>query len=198
MCVILGNDTARGRKAAQIQLCCFRLGEYEETIKWGKVALSTFGPQFGGYAECQCAQFVGCSLALRNEHQKALETIDLLESRLPLDIPLWLRQAWLLAKADILYLVGESSAAIDVGLQAIGNPKPILHSPFFAGEFARWLALTSLGTFFENNAREEVTRMTKSVEMFDAIDTATLISRKLADLPAAVTYQLMKLGVLHI
>jgi hypothetical protein len=219
MCTTLGNDTARGKKAAQIQLCCFRLGEYSETLSWGTRALVTFGPQFGGYAECQTAQFVGCSLALRGQHQKALESIGMFESRLPLDAPSWLRQAWLLAKADILFLLGETSGAIEVGLQAIGPSKPTLHSMFFAGEFARWLALTSLGTSFEDNAREEVHRMTKDLEMFDAIDqvevlcartllerngspeksdVTALIGRKLQDLPAAVTYQLVKLGVLDI
>jgi hypothetical protein len=126
-------------------------------------------------------------------------------------------QAWLLAKADILLLMGRPADALDVGLQALGRDHPILHSPFFAGEFARWLALTSRETRREDEARAEIAGLIDVLETFDAIDQVEilcassvldhsrqfaldsamrLIAKKLAALPSAITQQLERLGVL--
>jgi hypothetical protein len=132
-------------------------------------------------------------------------------------VPAWLRQAWLLAKADILLLVEQRSDALTVGREAIGESHPVLHSSFFAGAFARWLALTSVGTREESKARDQIKRMVDGLDTFDAIDqvevlcaasmvggdfgvpshsSSSLILRKLEHLPAAIPQQLRRLGVL--
>jgi hypothetical protein len=126
-------------------------------------------------------------------------------------------QAWLFAKADILYLVGQSSEALAVGWTAIGQRNPTLHSFFFAGMFARWLALTSLGTSAEAKARENIEGMGRRLDTFDAIDQVEilcsahllrdrsrlsldvlpgLVREKLESLPPAISHQLIQLGLL--
>jgi len=215
--VSLGNDAYRGNRAGQISLCCFRLGEYAEAVEWSVQAADTFGSQFTGYIECQIAQNLGCSYAMQGEYKRALEAIDRLESRILRSVPPWLNQAWLIAKADILFLVGKRSDAIAVGREAIGHSHPILHSSFFAGGFARWLALASAGTVAEAEARDQIDRMARSLEMFDAIDqvevlcagtvlgnasgnalsdSSRLIRIKLGYLPPVTTQHLTRLGVL--
>jgi hypothetical protein len=135
---------------------------------------------------------------------------------MPQTVPAWVRQAWLLHKADILLLVGQRSSALTVAREAIGQ-SPVLYSSFFAGIFARWLALTSIGSLTEPDAKAQITRMIQELEKFDALDqveilcarnilgcesqsvleeSTRIIRNKLADLPPAITNQLARLGVL--
>ncbi|MBA3445071.1 MAG: AAA family ATPase [Gemmatimonadales bacterium] len=217
MCINLGNDTTHGSQAGQIALCCYRLGEYAEAVQWCMRAAETFGSRFAGYIECQIAQYVGCSHAIQGECKKAFEAIDRLDSRIPRTVPAWMKQAWLIAKADILFLAGQHLDAFAVARQAIGEPYPVLYSDFFAGGFARWLALSTEGTFAEAEARNQIDRMARSLETFDAIDqvevlcagtvlgnasgnalsdSSRLIRVKLGYLPPATTQHLTRLGVL--
>jgi hypothetical protein len=179
--------------------------------------MSTFGQHFKGYTECQTAQYLGCSYALKGDHRKAHEAIERLESRLLGGIPEWMVQAWLFAKADILILIGSHSQALETGLHALGRGGPVLQSAFFAGEFARWLALTSRMTSREPDARTLIANMTTVLEAFDAMDqveilcadillncgheydnqvSRTRIAEKLAHLPSSTSHFLARLGVL--
>lgn len=213
----LGNDGARGSRATQVSLCCFRLGDYPGAIEWSLRAVDTFGIQFAGYVECQAALYLGSSYALQNEYNKAYEAIARLESRISSTVPSWLAQAWLFAKADVLYLIGQRSEALLVGTAAIGSSNPTLHSSFFAGWFARWLALTSLGSTAEARARDRIEGMGRCLDTFDAIDQVEIlcaaqlirdrlrprldalprmVREKLEELPPAVSHQLVQLGLL--
>jgi tetratricopeptide (TPR) repeat protein len=212
--VRLGNDLGRGAAAAQLALSSFRIGEYAEAVDWGLTAVSSFGEQFAGFAECQAAQFIGCSYAMQGEHRKAQEAIARLEARISTTLPPWAYQGWLLAKADILYLLGNIPAAIHLARFAIGEPSPVLYSNDFAGIFARWLSLASIGTETEAQARDGIRRMALNLETLDALDQvevlcasrliqeaeslglAGLIDMKLKCLPEAVSQQLGRLGVL--
>jgi len=93
----------------------------------------------------------------------------------------------------------------------------VLHSSFFAGSFCRWLALTSAGTSLQAAALENVEQMGQKLQTFDALDqveilcaahflhfhfpqsangSSGLIRERLNGLPAAVTEQLVRLGVM--
>ena len=217
ICVRLGNDTGRSNQAGQIALCCYRLGEYSEAVEWSMRALEGRGTRFSGYVECQAAQYIGCSYALQGESKRSKEAIDRLDARILSTVPAWLRQAWHLGKADVLLLMEQRSDALAVGREAIGDSNPVLHSSFFAGQFSRWLALTSVGTLAESRARDQIKRMTDGIDTLDAIDqvellcagkvvgndsgagahsSSRLILRKLEHLPAAIPQQLRRLGVL--
>jgi tetratricopeptide (TPR) repeat protein len=217
VCLRLGNDTGRGCRATQLALCHFRLGDYPEVIEWSARALETFGGTFSGYVECQTAQYLGCSYALRGEAEKAFEALERVESRISGVVPGWLNQAWLMIKADVLYLTGRRNESFIVARDAIGNPRPILHNPFFAGPFARWLSLTSRGTIHETRAKQEIGLLVRELETFDALDQVEVlcadrllssrsapdvqinsqkIGERLLSLPLAVAEQLDRLGVL--
>lgn len=169
------------------------------------------------YVECQAAQYIGCSCALSGNHKRAIEAIQHLDARIPADIAPWVIQAWLFAKADILYLLGDVSEAIVWGRKGVGSDCLTLYSTFFAGAFARWLALSTMGTSREGMAREKLNRMVRDLDSYDAIDQAEvlcarrilhqggredlressqLIQIKLRALPQAITKQLERLGML--
>jgi DNA-binding SARP family transcriptional activator/tetratricopeptide (TPR) repeat protein len=212
----LGNESSRAHQAAQLGLCCFRLGDYEQAIQWSLSALPSCEAQFRGYMECQAALSSGASYALLGQPQSALRAINQLDLRLSRSSPLWIKQAWGLHKADILVLAGELPEALAVAREAIGPGGSTLYSAFFAGPFARWMALTTTDTDQEERARARLTMMLDQLETYDALDQAEilcarrllsqvpqttkdelsmLIKLKLARLPSAIADQLTRLGV---
>jgi DNA-binding SARP family transcriptional activator/tetratricopeptide (TPR) repeat protein/type II secretory pathway predicted ATPase ExeA len=213
----LGNDSARNIRAVHVALCCFRLGQYNEAVDWVLVGAASQGVGFRGYLDCQRAMYLAWGYALRNEFKRALGATSSLDSQLPASLPPWLTQVWLLAKADTLLLLGLKREALTVGSAAIGGSNPVLHSTFFAGIFARWLALTSLGTAMEIRALARIEQMKLHLNTFDALDQleilcsdhllrgngpATLIAAsqpirdRLDHLPDAVAEQMIRLEVL--
>jgi DNA-binding SARP family transcriptional activator/tetratricopeptide (TPR) repeat protein/type II secretory pathway predicted ATPase ExeA len=211
----LGNDIARASRACQAALCCFRLGQYREAIDWCDKAASAFGPQFVGYPECQAAYYRGSSHALLGEKDKALRIVDNLDVRIPATVAPWIRQIWLLSKADVLLLTGRRTEALAVGREAVGDSL-IMHSKFFAGQFARWLALTSLILNDHAAAHEKLAAMVQDLDSFDFIDQVEvlcamelvsshpfavserceMIQRKLAALPSSIAELLRLLAML--
>jgi DNA-binding SARP family transcriptional activator/tetratricopeptide (TPR) repeat protein/Cdc6-like AAA superfamily ATPase len=212
----LGNETLRGVRAAQVALCCFRVGEFDEAIQWSDLAMATFGLQFAGYVECQTALYTGSSYALQGDYKKALCAVNHLDSRFPPTAPPWLVQAWGLHKADILQLSGQQSAALLVAHKALGKVSPLLYAHAFGGAFARWLAMVFKGGPSVETAREQIQHMLQRLERFDALDQVeilcsgeslecgsnlalenvkTLIASKLAKLPAGTGQHLARLGL---
>jgi DNA-binding SARP family transcriptional activator/tetratricopeptide (TPR) repeat protein len=212
----LGNHTAQGNFAAHVALCSGRLGQYEEQIEWGRRAAKCFGPTFYGYNEVQAAFNIAFGLAMRGETRTALLTIEELDQRIPDASPPWLIQAWRLAKADIQRLCGRHDAAHQEARSGIGMPQPKLHAMSFAGAFARWIALCTLQNGDRLDAREQLDQMRRVLETFDAIDQVEILCarrlfstslnesdsyvgeiwQRLELLPAAVSEQLRRLGVL--
>jgi DNA-binding SARP family transcriptional activator/tetratricopeptide (TPR) repeat protein/type II secretory pathway predicted ATPase ExeA len=213
--VSLGNEISCAHQAAQIALCCFRLGEYSDAIEWSLSALSNIGQEFEGYMECQGRLYSGASYALLGDSVKALEAIQHLDLRMAPSAPSWTRQAWGLHKADVLLLLGRLSEAVDVALTAIGPGCAVLHSAFFAGPFARWIALTSRVLGRTSEVELQLAAMLEQLDRYDAIDQVeilcagrilprlrasdfhkALIENRLTQLPAAVAEQLTRLRML--
>jgi type II secretory pathway predicted ATPase ExeA/tetratricopeptide (TPR) repeat protein len=213
----LGNDFIGASRATQVALCCLRLGEYHEAIDWCRKARATFGPQFGGHPECQAAYYRGCSHAVVGEPDEALRIIANLDSRIPATAAMWVKQMWLLSKADILLLAGRKSDALVTGREALGNYL-VLHCTFLAGQFARWLALTSSVLIEHAVAQDRISSLARELDSFDRLDQVEvlcamemvslkpfawedrrkLIQRKLKALPHSVSDLLALMGMLDL
>jgi DNA-binding SARP family transcriptional activator/type II secretory pathway predicted ATPase ExeA len=213
----VGNDTLASSNATQIALCCYRLGEYQESIEWSQIPIRFLASvPFGGYPECQTARNVGTCHALLGDERKAFETMAQYESRVPESLPPWIKQAWAFHKADILFLLGYKADALTLADLTLGDT-PCLHDWAFAGAFARWRALSAKGTAKEDAARLEVESLVKNADKFDALDQVEIMyallllgsfSRqasealhkdlhgRLLELPAATAQQLLRLGLL--
>lgn len=214
----LGNDTIAGSRAAQIALSCYRLGEYKEAIEWNTIATKILiSMPFGGYLECQTARQSGSCNALLGNEREALDAIAKFETRMPQSLPAWMKQAWGLHKADILFYLGYGSEALAAAQEALGYPNPRLHDWGFAGAFARWTAITMKGTSSETIGRGQLEVLACDLEKFDALDQAEIlcalrllgcdsinrfrdlqqnIHEMLRKLPAAISEQLLRLGIL--
>jgi type II secretory pathway predicted ATPase ExeA/tetratricopeptide (TPR) repeat protein len=215
----LGNQSSCAHQAAQVALCCFRLGEYQDAIQWSLSAQMNLPAEFVGYVECMAGLYSGGSYALLGDHGRALEAMKCLDLRMSGATQLWIKQAWGLHKADILLLLGHFSDALAAARAALGSEVATLHSAFFAGPFARWLALNSLAIQNPGVAELQLTAMLKHLDGYDAMDQVELlcarrilrvpsrlhlyddndlIDAKLAQLPKAVREQLTRLRMLSL
>jgi type II secretory pathway predicted ATPase ExeA/tetratricopeptide (TPR) repeat protein len=218
ICARLGNDSMAGSRAAQIAWSCYRLGEYREALEWSAITAKTLTPMsFGGYLECQTARQAGSCHALLGNEREALDVIASVESRIPQSSPSWMKQAWGLHKAEILLYLGYGQEALAAAEEALGQPTPRLHDWGFAGAFARWMALTTKDTSSETLGRQQIEVLLHDLEKFDALDQVEILSallllgydsihgfrdlywiihEMLRKLPAAISDQLSRLGLL--
>jgi len=215
----IGNDLLQTHSAAQVALCYCRLGQYSTVLEWTNKAQIT-SVEFSGYIEIQSAYYSALAYNFCGKPELATATIIALDSRVPDSAPHWLRQAWYLFKADILYITGQQQTAISLAKDGIGRRTPVLHSPFFAGGFSRWLALTADSSTSRDKAIQLITELTYNISTFDTLDQAeilcaeynlrrdelsdaerekhqTLITHRLDLLPSAVRQQLRTLGMLQ-
>jgi DNA-binding SARP family transcriptional activator/tetratricopeptide (TPR) repeat protein len=214
----LTNETICGSVAAQLALCCGRLGQYDGQLAWSNSALATFGSGFGGYTELQAAYYASFAYAMTGRNDTAIESMSSVRGRIPPAMPPWFTQACLLFEADILLLTGQVELALTTAREGLDSQaSATLHSPSFAGVFSRWLAMTSITAHEKENTCRQLDVILANLERHDALDQAEvlcaclhlgmeasngrtemrkLLTQKLTELPAAVTDQLTRLGLL--
>ena len=215
--VRIGNESQQAILAAQLALCCLRLGEYSEELEWSRKA-AAIGHSFSRYQEVQAAYYQAFALAMRGDAGGSLQTIATLDARIPPESPPWLTQAWKLLRADILCLCDQQEAALSQAKEALALPHPVLRAPSFAGAFARWLALVSEREGTLDTIRSILEDLGHKLDGFDALDRVeitcarliasgsaivagrlqTELAGQLAELSPAVVTQLSRLGALRV
>jgi tetratricopeptide (TPR) repeat protein len=210
--VRIGNEQQQGLLAAQLALCCLRLGEYRELLERSGMAapVGAFSP----YQEIQVAYYRAFAYSMLGDPNTAVQAFEALGTRQPPEGPAWLTQAWRLLRADILCLCGQRMAAIHQAREAVGLRQPVLHALSFAGAFARWLALSSEGQH-SGTVRSMLGDLSRRMDELDTLDRVEVICARLimgegrgsdleillrkylAGLPPAVAGQLQRLGVLR-
>jgi tetratricopeptide (TPR) repeat protein len=146
MAARLGNDTLLAAVFGNLAICHGRLGNPIEQLRYSMDAPKPWGAEFGGFVEVQLTYSLALSLILLNRSDEAIASIAHLDRRLQGALPAWIAQAWLLWKADLLLCAGRTSDAQEAAKEAVFGFGTKLHSPAFAGPFARWLChLTDLG-----------------------------------------------------
>jgi tetratricopeptide (TPR) repeat protein len=211
--VRIGNEAQQVTLAANLALCCLRLGEYDEQLEWSERAA---GAWFSRYQSLQVAYNRAFALAMRGDTKAAYQIFAATDPKIPEDSAPWLFQAWKLHRADILCLCGQRTAAMAQARAAIMWPDPVLYAPSFAGVFARWVALISQEEGVLYNARPILDELGCKPDEFDAVDRAEItcarliaydgenseahlkavLAEQLASLPPAVVTHLERLGVL--
>lgn len=211
----LGNDRQAANIMGNMALCCGRLGRYSEQLEWACKAPLTNSPDFAGFVEIQVGYSQAFAHAMRERIDLALKAISDLESRLVGPIPVWMLQAWSLWKADLLLLCKQRSEAIATAQTALREQSFVLHSPAFAGPYARWLSILEESGDDRDTHFEILREMAARVSEYDALDQVDILcalrSRqpvgmrgsiqeelrsRLDTLPTAIKSQLISLGML--
>jgi DNA-binding SARP family transcriptional activator/Cdc6-like AAA superfamily ATPase/tetratricopeptide (TPR) repeat protein len=216
LAIQIGNESQMSLLAAQIALCSLRLGEYADQLEWSKKATEVGSPGWG-YRQVQLAYYHAFALAMTGETRAAIERFAADHSLIPIDSAPWLMQTSKLLRADILFICGQEGAAISQAKEGLEMPRPVLRSPFFAGTFARWLAVVAEREGLLDELRPHIAELGRKVDDFDALDRAEIICaclivgdsgvasqtledrlrRQFAELPPAVITQLTKLGLIR-
>lgn len=218
MAARIGNDTQIASILGNRAICCGRLGDYDEQLRLSLSAPRPWTAEFGGFVEVQLTYCEALALVMMGRPSEAVQAMTRLDERLQGVFPLWITQAWLLWKADLLLCAGRVAEARVIGLEAVRGFDFRLQSLAFAGPFARWLAhighvepdraaaLRSLRALLAHSghfdALDEVEVMcaTLSLEAVSGPHAAvcrSAISEKLSLLPGEVTTHLKRLGSLH-
>jgi hypothetical protein len=156
---------------------------------------------------------------MTGRNDTAIESMSSVRGRIPPAMPPWFTQACLLFEADILLLTGQVELALTTAREGLDSQaSATLHSPSFAGVFSRWLAMTSITAHEKENTCRQLDVILANLERHDALDQAEvlcaclhlgmeasngrtemrkLLTQKLTELPAAVTDQLTRLGLLR-
>lgn len=214
----LGNEARMSSAATNRAICELRLGNYARAEHWADRAGAHASRQEQSWLRAQPAYYRALSLCMLGENRRALEVVDTILSTASDSAPPWRVQTWPLMAADILWACGNRERALRQareGLDGVGG-QPLSNS--YKGMFGRWAGLTAIGTENAEEAASALRELTDSLELFDMIDRAEIVSARLmversrgvaweegrsrlgavlAQLPPPVEAQLRRLGTLE-
>jgi len=210
---LLGNDSLASRISGNLAIAYCRLGRYEEQLKCAEDSPRTKESDFAFWSEIQLTYSIALVHGLNGRVARVRGAIDALDNRLPAHLPESIVQRWLLWKADALFIAGLREEALQCAAKATRGYQFKLGSTGFAGAFARWTAITCLGTEAETTAGEVLGELECQLQEYDALDQleilcavsyfglkqpaniAERISEKAQQLPEATCLLLRQLGM---
>jgi DNA-binding SARP family transcriptional activator/tetratricopeptide (TPR) repeat protein len=213
----LGNDDLVTVLTGNLMLYLVRLGRYEEQLECARDLPGWHTSDFSGFSELQITFSIAAAYALLNRKGESLDALNRQECRLPSHAPGWVKQAWLLWKADVLAFAEHWTEATNMARSALSDHSFALQSPAFAGYFARWTAIVT--EFDDDHLRGQriIQALADASEAYDALDALEILSAKtyldyvtgnptegaisellmkLKTFPPAVTTQLSRLRIL--
>jgi len=134
-----------------------------------------FESDFADWSDIQLTYSIALVHAMNGRISRATNAICTLEAKLPPQLPDSIAQRWLLWKADILMLAGLKVEAQETAKRAVSGYRLKWKSYGFAGAFARWAAITCLGTELEDAARDVLRQLEQELEEFDALDQLEIL-----------------------
>jgi DNA-binding SARP family transcriptional activator/tetratricopeptide (TPR) repeat protein len=194
----LGNDTVIEIITANLAICLGRLGRYYEQDALLSRRTNVRNPELTGFSEIQTAYATALGLALRGKTQQAVDAVTAVGERLTGSVPIWMMQAWMLWKADVLLITGKRHEAHQSAREAltVGAESPRLWSVAFAGPYARWACI--LGRTQSLPADAMIEEFVSNLDRYDAMDQAEILcARRMLELQSGIvrddTLPLLKL-----
>jgi len=210
----LDHDRLMLRAAGNAALAHGRLGNYREQYEWGLKKIRRLGPSTLDPERMRTAWMIGMARAMLGE----VAALDEFRACLPVlserTAP-WIRQTTALMEADLLQLLGRRQQALRAAREATSGDNQRLHSPAYAGPYARWIALLAVSGEDVPQNRARLLELVTGLDGFDRIDRVEILCaaravglrvddpktditesmrRMLAALPPAVADQIERLG----
>ena len=175
MATRLGSDAIAAGILSNLALVYLRIGRFDGPA-WCAQQVRQLGlSHLADWNDVTLTYAVAMAYALGGQATRARDALSHLEGGFPSDMPEALLQRWLLWKADILMVAGQRSEAADAANRAVKGYNLELGSLGFAGAFARWTAITCLGTEMEPAARKVVRKLEGRLTDFDALDQLEIL-----------------------
>jgi tetratricopeptide (TPR) repeat protein len=212
----VGNDALASGIAGNLSVVYGRLGRYEDQLKVAQEYASTSEAEVAAFRELQLAYSIATAHGRLGRPADARRAVARLDSRLGPQFPSWIRQPWLLWKADALTIAGYRIDGLQAATEAIMGFDLRLEANAFAGPFARWLAVTCSGHGKAERAGEILDDLAGNLEQFDEMDQLEIlcanaqmhpeprgswlqrIAEKLEKLPPCTSSQMRVLGMLRL
>lgn len=175
----LHGDVVREADAADnLSLCHGRLGNYMEQAAWAERALKTYLPTANWWWRARAQLKLAFSLCMRGENTKARVSVDSIPE-MPLDVPTWVRQAYMLLSADILSLCGEDARAYEIAHKTLAEDGYVVHTRAYCGPLARWASKLFIRTS-DAKAKQLVEALGQHLGGHDTIDQAEILSAQIS------------------
>jgi len=172
---LLGNDTLTAQVSSNLALCYGRLGRYDDQLICAENSPAPAAGSAPVFTDIHTAFSMAFAHALQGRITKLREVIRGCEERLGLHVPDYITQSWHLWKADALTLAGLHQEAFQAATQAVCGYRLRLERSSLAGVFARWVALTAIGSNFESEAREIFEGLVGQLNEYDALDQVEIL-----------------------
>ena len=172
----LDNPGLTANAASGMALVQGRLGDARAQADWGRHAIRISASHEWGICVLSAAYDQGVGLCLEERFSEAEASLDEIDIRFGKGRPEWLQQAWQLCKADVLTLAGRDRRALASARRALGTgPRELLH-PCFAGQYARWVARTSLVDGTIEGGRRSIESLVSELGKYDLKDQAEILA----------------------
>ena len=214
----MGEERRSRILAANLALAHCRLGNTEEQLRWANSAVATDDPHVDLFHQQQVQYFRAQALAVQGHEAEAIAAMTQECQTNIQHLPSYLQQAWSLRLADIFALLGRWPESLREARKAVTGDLAELRSDAFAGLYARWsVRLAVAGVCSELEVQDRLAALQAREPSLDRIDQALVLNakvwldqkrgevileereemwRRLVALPAGVTNELNRLGML--
>ena len=172
---LLGNDTLTAHICANLALCYGRLGRFEDQLACAESSPKPSYEETVTFTDVHLACSIAFAHGVQGRTGNMREAIRRCDERLHSHVPPSVTQSWLLWKADILAVAGLIAEATETALEAVRGYQLRLECSALAGVFARWAAVTCLGTPDEAQVRVLLGRLDERINDYDALDQVDIL-----------------------
>jgi DNA-binding SARP family transcriptional activator/tetratricopeptide (TPR) repeat protein len=178
LAVAIGNYTVAACLAGNLGLCALRCGRLPTALEWFNRALR---PRQGIERTTLRVVYVvnqAIVQALLGQHQAAYDSIAEGEQTVSNQTIEWIRQYWLLGKADVLWLLDRRGEAEATARRAVSGDLGNARSNYTLGPYARWTSrIASRGDLA--SIVEHAQKLAVDVASVDQMDRVQLLAAKL-------------------
>jgi tetratricopeptide (TPR) repeat protein len=172
---LLGNDTLTAHICANLSLCYGRLGRCEDQLACAESSPKPSYEETVTFTDVHLACSIAFAHSVQGRTGDMREAIRQCDERLHSHVPPSVKQSWLLWKADILAVAGLRAEAKETALEAVRGYQLRLECSALAGVFARWAAVTCLGTPDEAQMRVLLGSLDERINDYDALDQVDIL-----------------------
>ncbi len=178
LAVALGHEGQQEVCSANLALCNFRLGDYEEQARWVAELMRRPSMNHDGHFLSQYLNYAW-SLALRGRRSEAAALLEKRHRELAaMTIPA-MQQLVGLRTADVYRALGNTEASLAVAEEALGRQGNQLAYAAIAGSFARHTAFVGTYQGREREARTIIDSLLSRIHEFDTLDRAEILAASL-------------------